>query len=295
MNKFLVLGLVFTLYSCGISDKRNHQKVKEPRLFSESLSTLNGIALTRDLETIYISLQKEDTFENGRHAAGIFQSHLINGEWTSPTEINIKGIFDAYHPVLSANGRRLFFNSRSHPDSTGKYLKHDIWYIDWQPDDWSDPVQLPVINTPNYESYPSVAANGNLYFNSDRPGGKGGMDFYMSELKNGSYQTPVPLSKINSANEENDLVVDPQERFIIFNRYDHDTQSIDLWITFKESGEWNTPRKLDHINSADIWELTPSLDPSTQFFFWESESKIWQIDLDQLIYADELNIGKLSR
>jgi hypothetical protein len=37
------------------------------------------------------------------------------------------------------------------------------------------------VNTPDYrESYPSVVADGSLYFSSDRPGGIGGGDIYVS-------------------------------------------------------------------------------------------------------------------
>ena len=89
------------------------------------------------------------------------------------------------------------------------------------------------------------------------------------------------------------MVVDPEERFIIFNRYINTTKEIDLYISFRKGGQWTTPRKLDNINSADAWELTPSLSPDGKYFFYELNHNIMQIDLASLIYYSELEgIGK---
>lgn len=68
-------------------------------------------------------------------------------------------------------------------------------------------------------SYPSLARNNNLYFNLTRNGGQGGMHVYVSNFENGSYLDPIALKALNSSDEENDLVIYPDVRFIIFNRY----------------------------------------------------------------------------
>lgn len=190
----------------------------------------------------------------------------------------------------------MFFNSRSHPDSANKYLPHNIWAIYKTQSGWSIPEMVKGINSLEYDSYPSIARNNNLYFNSDRDGGKGGMDFYVSHFIDGEYQEPVNIERLNSSDAENDLVVDPDERFIIFNRYINSTKEIDLFISFKKANQWTTPRKLDNINSADNWELTPTLSPDGKYFFYELNHNIMQINLGVLIYTDELEeIGKRVR
>ena len=254
-----------------------------PALFSENISTVNGISFSPEGDELYISLQLVDTFANGRKAAGIFRYQFKGNNWEGPQGIPIAGLTDAYHPVLSMDGNRLYFNSRSHPDSADAYLYHDLWFVQKSGDEWSEPILITNVNTEFYESYPSIAANGNLYFNSNRPGGKGGMDFYMSEFKNGTYQKPIRLDIINSVDEENDLVVDPYERFIIFNRYIHSDQSIDLWLSTRENNQWSVPKKLEMINEPDKWELTPSLSPDLKYFFFEQNSQIWQIELAPLL------------
>ena len=279
--------LVTLLVGCEMPTERqpysSDKALTKPALFSEKIDTQNGISFSPNGKELLVSLQKKDTFQNGRTATGIYKYTFADGYWSGPEEIALPGFFDAYHPVLSNDGTRLFFNSRFNPDSGLVYLPHDIWYSDKHESAWSAPRPVTAINSSSYESYPSIAANGNLYFNSNRPGGKGGMDIYMSEYRDGVYLAPKPLEVINSKHEENDLVVAPDERFIIFNRYVHEDQSIDLWLSLNQNGEWLEPVLIDLINENDVWELTPSLSPDGHYFFFEKEGQIWQVDLDVLL------------
>ncbi len=68
--------------------------------------------------------------------------------------------------------------------------------------EWKDPVKLNEnINTSNNENYPYLSADGySLYFSSDRPGGKGKYDVYVSQLEeNNEWSVPKLLdAPINS-------------------------------------------------------------------------------------------------
>lgn len=287
---FLIPVLICSILISSCQDHHQsasyHSKIalSKPVLFSNDITTTNGIAFSKNGETLFISSVKADIFSNGRSTSSIFTYQFLNDEWVGPTPLELTGALDAYHPVLSANNDLLFFNSRSHPDSADKYLKHDIWYVKKESSEtWAKPENIHQINTEYYESYPSVSRNGNLYFNSDRPGGKGGMDIYVSRFENGTYQTPEALMEINSIHEENDLVIDPEERFIIFNRYIHADRSIDMWISYNRQNQWTVPVRLDQINSPDAWELTPTISPDGNYFFYEKNNQIWQIDLSVLI------------
>ena len=53
----------------------------------------------------------------------------------------------------------------------------DIWVVDKNAGGWSAPRNLGApVNTDRNESSPSVAADGTLYFGSDRDGGAGSID-----------------------------------------------------------------------------------------------------------------------
>ncbi len=265
------------------------ESITAPAAFQpEIITTTNGISFSPDGTTLYISKNIEDTFSNGRTYAAIFNTQYLGNEWSKPEQVDFGFPFDAYHPVLTHDGKHLFFNSRSHPDSGNVSIPHDIWQVTKRGTDWVDLRIVPGINSTGYDSYPSVAKNGNLYFNSNRSGGQGGMDFYLSKYENGQYQTPINLASLNSPDEENDLVVDPEERFIIFNRYLHETRSVDLFISLRKKENWTDPRLIDNISDPDKWELTPSLSPDGKYFFYELDNTIMQIDLAAIIFQDEL-------
>ncbi len=247
------------------------------------ITTVNGISFTNDGKTLYTSDNLSQKATNDRSFAGIFKRVFKDGQWGAPESLAFNTSIDAYHPVLSADNKRIFFNSRSHPDSTNVFIPHNIWYADLTESGWSEPKMLNYINSSSYDSYPSIALNNNLYFNSDRPGGQGGMDIYMSEYKDGKYSTPANIEGINSPFSENDLVVDPDEKFIIFNRYIDSSRTLDMYVSMKLSNTWTQPKKLDIINADDKWELTPTLSPDKQYFFYELDGKIMQIELEVLL------------
>ena len=91
---------------------------------------------------------------------------------------------------------------------------------------------------------------------------------------------------MNSSDAENDLVVDPDQRFIIFNRYEDAAKGLDLFISFNREGSWSQPVSLDQINTSEDWELTPTLSPDGRYFFYELNGKIMQYDLDELLQSD---------
>ena len=75
------------------------------------------------------------------------------------------------------------------------------------PSEWSEPVNLGApVNSPGADQSPALSANGlTLYFASDRPGGFGGVDLWVSHRATAEspWQTPVNLgTTINTADTE---------------------------------------------------------------------------------------------
>ncbi len=287
--RFLVL--IILMIACQTNKKKPYDlpnSVHGSVLFdSGKVKTSNGICFSSDGKNLLISESIDQSFSSGKSMMGIRAYHFENEKWTRGNLLDIA--IDAYHPVLSYAGDTLYFNSRAHPDSLEYESPHNIWFSIKKGDGWSSPVLHGVVNSLSYDSYPSVAKNGNLYFNSDREGGLGGMDIYISELKGGEYQMPVLLQQINSEYVENDLVIDPNEQFIIFNRYVFTTQSIDMYISIRKNGQWSDAIPLTSINEPDQWELTPTLSPDGKYFFYEVNSQIWQIKVSDLF--EELEGG----
>ncbi|MDJ0910100.1 MAG: hypothetical protein QNI99_12965 [Woeseiaceae bacterium] len=130
-------------------------------------------------------------------------------EWSSPESIGapVNSVYLDIAPFVSRDERSMYFFS----DRPGGFGGNDIWVSERKKrsDPWGEPVNLgPTINTEFNENAPTLSPDGRrLYFGSDRPGGFGGLDLYVSERRkrrqNLSWQAPENLgSPVNTfANE----------------------------------------------------------------------------------------------
>jgi len=118
-----------------------------------------------------------------------------DGTVSSP-ELFSEKITTKFHegPVVFNNsGDRVFFtrndfkSGRRRNNSKG-IMKLQIYTSSKEGDEWSKPESLS-INTKEYEeAHPAITPDGNkLYFSSDRAGGQGGMDLYVTEFKGGAW------------------------------------------------------------------------------------------------------------
>ena len=127
--------------------------------------------------------------------------------WSEPLNlgptINGSG-FDA-HPSVSTDGLSLFFAS----DRSGGHGDVDVWLTTRATTDepWSEPVNLgPSVNSPSWDGDPDISSDGlKLFFRSDRPGGYGERDIWLTTRAtiDVPWSEPVNLGPIvNSSSHE---------------------------------------------------------------------------------------------
>jgi outer membrane protein OmpA-like peptidoglycan-associated protein len=104
---------------------------------------------------------------------------------------------------ISANGKIMVYTVCNRLGVIGKC---DIYYSEKEGDEWSFPKNLgSPVNTAARETQPSLNADGRtIYFASNRPGGKGGHDIWMSERNDDeTWSEPVNLGdSINTPGDE---------------------------------------------------------------------------------------------
>jgi Tol biopolymer transport system component len=108
-------------------------------------------------------------------------------------------------PELSSDGLTMWFAS----DRPGGMGQDDLW-VTTRPDrssPWTAPRNVRELNTPGIERGPSIFLGGlAMIFHSDRPGGKGGTDFWItmrsSLSETATWSTPVPLASANTPGNE---------------------------------------------------------------------------------------------
>jgi Tol biopolymer transport system component len=109
---------------------------------------------------------------------------------------------------VTADGKFIFFTACDRKDPMGMPMGKgscDLYYAKYNDGKWGTPTNLDApINTPDWESQPSISPDGmTIYFASNRAGGYGGSDIYASTFKDGRFQPPINLgSSINTSGEE---------------------------------------------------------------------------------------------
>jgi hypothetical protein len=88
--------------------------------------------------------------------------------------------------------------------------------------DWSAPVSLgPVVNSANGDATPAISSDGlSLYFDSDRPGGSGGRDIWISKRAsvNAPWGAPVNAgATLNTATADYAASLSPDGHWLFFN------------------------------------------------------------------------------
>ena len=130
------------------------------------------------------------------------------------------------------------------------------------------------MNSDEDEVYPTTTADGTVYFQSGRTAGFGRRDIYRSELLDGEFRTPENLGPtINTENSEGDVLVAPDESYIVFNSGTHDREGgdSDLCISFRRpDGEWSAPKNMGRFMPGHGSDFCPMLSPDGKYFFFSS-------------------------
>lgn len=277
--------LIFISLSCSEAYRQDQNTENNKIVALEGIPIGNGIAIHPSENELFISGPSTTINpQNDRPFYSIYTLRFESGDWCCNEKFPFSGSHNDYHPVFTNDGTRIYFNSnRPIPGTTQNTEKVNIWRVSYENGNWGEPEYLNDINTENHESYPTVAEDGTLYFNSDRPGGMGSMDIYKAEPLEDGYGEPVLVNALNTPDSENDLVVDPEKRFIILNRYHFDTKEMDLFISYKNENSWTDPSPLTTINQTGKWELTPSLSPDGDYFLYELNGQIMVKPIDSVL------------
>lgn len=210
----------------------------------------------------------------------LVQLRKVNDQWEGPMVLSISGLYQDIEPFLTKDGKRLFFASNRPMNGTAENPNYNIWYSDWGDSDWHEPIALDTaINTTGDEFYPSVSANGNLYFTATRKDGIGREDIFVAEFQDGEYAYPVVLdTSINTAVYEFNAFINPAEDLLIFSAFGRKDGfgGGDLYYSKKDnSGTWLPAKNLGPSINSNKLDYCPFIDyPRNNFYFTSDRSVI---------------------
>lgn len=191
-------------------------------------------------------------------------------------------------PYISPDGLELYFCA-IRPEGYGDY---DLYVTTraTKDDPWGEAKNLgPKVNGSSFDAFGWLTPDGlELYFQSNRPGGYGGFDIYVSKRATrkdpwGEAQNLGPV--INSTYDEAQLALSPDGLVLFFNDFYGTTPrpggsgASDMWMTRRAnlSAPWGAPVNLGtNVNSLGS-DLIPRVSPdgSTLYYCSEAASGVW--------------------
>ncbi|MEW6608964.1 MAG: hypothetical protein AB1414_16210 [bacterium] len=132
------------------------------------------------------------------------------------------------------------------------------------------------INSPYIETHPSLTADGNhLYFMSNRPGGYGYGDIYVSHKINGEWQPAENIGfPINTMGDEGEPAISPDGRVLYFTSGGRGSDDVPyrwtrIWRSENINGVWQTPTVLpSNVNVSSINNNLSFITPDGKWLYY---------------------------
>ncbi len=295
MNKWKVC-LTSLLFLASALGQQFISNDSEPEIFGRGIFSTGDydshVEFTPDQKTAYF-LRLTPDFNS---FWAIFESHFADGSWSTPQLAPFSGQFSDADPFITSDNKHLYFisNRPLDPKETKPKDDLDIWVMDRQPNgEWGTPRNLGApVNSSASEYYPRMAADGTLYFGSERVGGRGRCDIWRARRNSdGAFATAENLGDaINTEEDEFEPYIDPEQRFMIFMAKRKSGLGLgDLYISYNQQGKWTPAESLgEPINSAG-YEFAPKFSPDRKYFFFSSTRSVFAKPLNHKMTTEEFN------
>ena len=256
-------------------------------------------AFAIDEKTIYITKRMGNLSDN-RPNEDLYFAELNDESWDKVKDIGppINTIENEGAFSISSDGNYIFFTSCNRNGGKGQC---DIWLTSKKNNRWDEPKNLQSpINTKYWESQPSISSDGRmLYFSSDRPGGYGGTDIWVSEFSNSGWSAPKNLGPtVNTSKDEQFPFIHSDNRTLYFSSNGHPgLGKSDLYLTRKDVKlNWETPINMGFpINSrGQDWNLVVARDGKTAYFSSDQLKGFGGLDIYTFQLPEKLQAEKVS-
>jgi Tol biopolymer transport system component len=165
---------------------------------------------------------------------GIYVSQKVDGQWNIPERILLQapGKLALDGCEFVQGNVMLFCSAREGYEGIHWFMAQyrDGNWQDWKSIDFTASFQVGELH---------FSADGSqLYFASDRSGGKGGMDIWVSTRLNGVWQEPMNVAAVNTSDAEGWPALSPDGTQLWL------TRNYGLWRSISVGGEWQPPEQI---------------------------------------------------
>jgi Tol biopolymer transport system component len=175
-------------------------------------------------------------------------------------------------PFVTRDGSTLYFTAVL-PPADGTQWSSDLYKVMKNENGWGKPERLDsVINSAASEWHISLTDKNIAYFTSERENGTSALhgDIYKAEMVGDRFINRTKLlSPINTAFNDSDPLIAPDESFLIFHSdRPGGAGKHDLYISFNEDGKWTDPVNMGTVINTAGWEMAPTLSPDGKYLFY---------------------------
>ncbi|MGC8957526.1 MAG: hypothetical protein ACP5LT_06850 [Candidatus Kapaibacteriota bacterium] len=167
---------------------------------NKTSSNVSYISFVSETEAVLNSFRKG----SAQAYLNIFYTQRRLGQWQRPTPLDsLQCECFMLHPTVSPNGSFMIFSS-----NIGNQNQLDL-FVAYRGENgvWGNIEKIEELSTDGDEITPFLSSDDTLYFASNGFGGPGGFDLFYSVRKNNVWQSPIPLSQLNTRFDESDFTV----------------------------------------------------------------------------------------
>lgn len=179
---------------------------------------------------------------------------------------------------ISADGKVIFFSSTERYSPSGQKQgngSQDLYLCLYNNGNWGNPFNLgPGVNSEHWEAQPSISPDGlTLYFASNRPGGYGGFDIWMSKYMGGRFTPPINLGpKVNTAGNEQAPFIHYDGKTLYFSSDGHlGAGGWDIFVSQNSDSGFSKPLNVGVPINSEKDELGMIVDRFGKFGYLSSE------------------------
>lgn len=195
---------------------------------------------------------------------------------------NINSEYSEQNPVLSPDGRTLYFTRSNHPDNKGgRKDKGDIWSSELGPDHlWSAPKNVSALNNGQWNAVIGFSADGSviyLYNHYEETNGIIKTQGIASAEKLGNkWSTPqdIQIPYFRNLSEIPGGSISDNGNVLVLSMESYGTYGgEDIYVSVKNNNGWSSPRNLGEVINTPYQEFSPFLSDDLKTLYFSSNGR----------------------
>lgn len=286
-------GLLEKIYEAAIYQEMSPIAVSLGRMPGNINSTGSDYSpvLINNGDTMIFGSNRRSTFGG----ENIFISNFVNQRWTEPVEL-AELCTDRNETVGSISTDETILFIAGQYDRTARYS--NIYQSVFRHGQWSRPQVIEAVSSRFHDIQPFVYQDEAMFFVSNRHGNNRNFDIYVSEYKNGAWQTPVNIGNvINTGYDEQTPFLSPDGQTLYFASNGHPGYGgFDIFKAERKGTswtQWSEPVNLGPIINSNKDDRYYYISPDGRYAYLSS-NRIGGIGHEDIYYIDLLKLKQIE-